>query len=1583
MGTGDGGSVNSRIASILFTATVLLSTLSIITTAGAYDPLQVKEHPLLWTLRGPIDMKEVTLFFPYIPEDDTTPYHIVQFDHIIQETDIEMLRELGMTLLDYLPDNAFVVRDGTKSIDHLYGEDIRHIPLPSSMKLSPVIWEVLQEGELSDHFSTMVVETFYPSDDAFEALSELGPTERSSLTRYHVRTLDFMRAASITDVKWVEPLAEHVLMNEISSGILDVDTVRSIGGLDGTGQTVAIADTGLDTGVDAHNVTGDIHDDFDNRVIFRNWAGTSPDDGYGHGTHVAGSVAGDGSSSGGSIQGMAPNATIVFQGIATDSDTLATPGNLSDLFKQAYDLGARVHTNSWGSDGSYFWGRYTSESYDVDWSMFHYPDQLILFSAGNDGTDTSPQDGKIDPGSVSPPATAKSALTVGASENVRSSGGLQGTWGQGWGYPMNPVRNDHVSNNADGLAAFSSRGPTLDNRLKPDVVAPGTNILSTRSSVPGSITGWGVYNTDYLYMGGTSMSTPITAGTAALVRQYYDQTMGEDRILASLVKATLINGAVDMTPGQYGSSNPTTQEINSRPDNDQGWGRVNMKASLYPDQGKLTYENNWDGLSTGQNFSRVFRVNSNEELRVTLAWSDHPGSYFSGKQLVNDLDLVLIAPDGTIYHGNDISAPFNDTKDDLNPVEGVTIPDPSMGWWKMEVRAANVPLGPQHFAIVASGNITEFITNSMVFDRQFYSTDDSLIQIRLTGKDLIGSASIQVNITSTSQPLGKTVTLFEEGEYGSFVGSIRTSNTSTDEQYRLYVEPEDTIYAWYSNSLFEYFYQATAYAKKPTHAGLWYLPENHLVYSIGDTITFKGRSVPGTDVEWSIEGSDLGWRELNDKGSPSQGDDIAGDGNYSSLFYVSEEMRINGHVILRVRDPYLGYLYYGQFGLEINTSSPRAPTDLVAEARVDGNAVGLSWKRTGGVKLDHHRIFMNRTPLELDHGMENWIELFDTDNSGNYTEVTGLADGVGYYFRVSSVWEDGNVSSPSHWAFGTPMDMTPPSLDLINEPFTLAGNSTIEFDGDDDLERVEVQYYNDRDRDGIANDNGNWVAAGNSTGPIFVWDTRMEAGGPGNLDNMIIRARGTDEVPNTGEWSEFSGFSVDNIGPSVLIWGSYPDRITNVAHYSNLLGKVDPLSRIELHVNGIIQNETTAGQSGIFGLSLDLYEGYNSVKLVGYDDHGAGPTTVGYEFTLDTLSPVPVIEEFNTTVEASEEGIDITSVSYDLGIDPDFMIISGQTWELVMPTGERRFGEGENFHIDIEQLGVHTIKLSVEDPARNKASTELAFIVVDTTSPEISYEGSFIVDEDTAVEYSSSGTRDNGPCTSLDRCAVYNWTFTGVHDFVHYSSRWETTVVFPDPGEYFGRLMVEDPSGNSDVKTFSISVRDITPPTGGISGPKQVIFGERLELYTDFTDNSGDPLNASSYQWKINFLNEYGVSFRWMELEGAGVQLFFDDTGNYTFDLTVTDSSGNTRNVSHRVWVTDPPDTEEDVGPTKEERSWTVIILIALVVLLVLLAAAVLIWFMKREDIRTVDWDDEDDELDDIDIDEDGYGLKDEDLEEW
>ena len=154
----------------------------------------------------------------------------------------------------------------------------------------------------------------------------------------------------------------------------------------------------------------------------------------GHGTHVAGSVAGDGSASSGGIKGMAPAAGIFFQSILDANGKLGgLPWELNDLFDEAYQSGVRIHNNSWGSSTA---SRYMFTSIEVDEFVAAHRDMTIVIAAGNEGTAKQPfsaQPGFVDWLSIGSPATAKNAVTVGACQTDRTSGGCATmTWGTTW-----------------------------------------------------------------------------------------------------------------------------------------------------------------------------------------------------------------------------------------------------------------------------------------------------------------------------------------------------------------------------------------------------------------------------------------------------------------------------------------------------------------------------------------------------------------------------------------------------------------------------------------------------------------------------------------------------------------------------------------------------------------------------------------------------------------------------------------------------------------------------------------------------------------------------------------------------------------------------------------------------------------------------------------------------------------------------------------------------------------------------------------------------------------------------------------------
>jgi subtilisin family serine protease len=1577
--------------SIVLMISFIISISTVPVSHGENGDIQetVHEGPPLWTHSGPVSISSLEELFS--TGDINTDYFIIQFKGPVGEPQIKMMENNGLEVLDYFPDYAYVIHSNGFSPEDL--EDLPGVhgisPFYPGLKVHPDILIDHRNGlDPFEGFNSITIETFTPESIEQELSSMGGFFMRTKETRYVVsKPIPFLEDLMELDgVKWIEPRSEMVLMNDVAEGIIDVDQVWDDLGLDGSGQTVGISDTGIDTGVDNPAVYGDMHLDLDNRIEIFDWSGSGPDDDNGHGTHVAGSVAGDGSRSNGNIKGMAYNSSVYFQALETDSGFLNTPSNLSQLFTQAYSNGARIHTNSWGSSVSALWGAYTAEAFDVDWSMFTTPDLLILYSAGNEGNDGN-SDGKVDQNSVSPPATAKSSIAVGASENIRSVGGFQGSWGAGWpaDFPVNPLASDRPSNNSNGLAAFSSRGPLDDGRLKPDIVAPGTNILSVRSS-RGSASGWGFYNSSYIYFGGTSMSAPITAGMAALVRQYYNQTLGIGSPLASLLKATIINGASDMAPGQYGAANPSTREISGRPDVDQGWGRINMKNSVDPDGGKLSFIDNKSGLRTGENITRMFRVASSQnELRLTLAWSDFPGSLFAGKQLINDLDLIVIAPNGTRFNGNDFVSPFNDQRDSVNPVEGISVKNPVPGWWKVIVEGNNIPRGPQHFSLVATGNITDFISNMLLLDRPHYSTDSDMVSISLSSRDHSGEGSVSVFISSTTDPSGKNITLLEETTLGAFTGSFITSNISTVDPLFLHVSDGDMIFVEF-DSPYGFFFSANASARKPKRVDLVQLPENRLTYSRYDNIRLRGIGDPGLEVEWTVPGSDLPWIGIFDDGIPSHGDESGDDGIYNVVFYVSNEYFVDGNITLRVKDPYLGLLYYEQFELRIDPTIPGAPVDLEAVSLPSGNSVRLGWSRSPGVGVTHYSIFINLTGNLPGFDPSGWYRYSNTTGPENRTIITGLSDGINYHFRVAAVNGFGNRSSLSLWVDATPEDILAPVITYDEAPVVLTGVATIPFNADEDLEKLELQYYIDSDGDGIANDNGSYLPASNSTDPELVWDTRIEFGGPGDIDKMILRWRGSDEVPNLSNWTYMSGFGIDNTPPPFLELSTYPPRVTNGTSF-DIIGDTEPLAMVEAALNGVDIGTFPAGMTGIFDLSIDLNEGVNYLNLTAYDLHGAGPRRSDYIFTRDTSDPIARIRQVERLIEIRCNCTTFVSDSFDVGSDPEFTEIANETWILEGPFGATSINFGRTLDHNFERTGNYSLTLKVRDHAMNRDEETITFEVVDRTPPVPVISGPVVGDEDTTYQFSMEGSIDNDPELISEERADVLWIFQGPLGFYETSERYESYVLFPEPGIYGINLKITDGGGNNATVNGTIEIRDITPPNLAIEGDRVFDPGESAWFNATVDDNAPAGSPQPEYLWQLFYLDG-GSDIPLSSTEESSFRITMIDPGNYSLKLTVSDPSGNSRNESIQLLVRKPviisgETPQDDDAPPYDYIAYGLVVIGIVMLLGIIIFAA---GRRRFSDDVDMDWEEDDmdiDELDGVEDEENEIDWDDDDWEDW
>lgn len=774
-------------------------------------------------LRGDPDLHLSGISSP-LPTGQST--YLLQFTGPVREAWKDAVEHAGVKLYGYIPDYAFISRMDFATRDEIVKFPfVRWIgPYQSAYRLAASLQEAGLDSDIGPISLDVVILPDADPDSMTAQIKALGgavefqvKTKLSGYLKVELPNSRLNALAAIDGVLWIEPSFQQELLNNVAGGItMRAESIRSSLGLYGKGQIVAIADSGLDVGSTGPSMSPD----FLGRIL----AGqaicaslglrSSWNDFLGHGTHVSGSVLGSGVLSGSnpsshhysnSFAGLAPEAQLVMQAIddpITSSLECIPYDLLSGLFRPAYDTGARLHSNSWGGPTgiSNPFGGYNTKAWQVDGAAWAYKDMLIFYAAGNGGIDAN-NDGIIDPDSIYSPGTAKNVVTVGASENNRPN--VHTTWGDAWSldFPVDPIHSDFLADNVDGIAAFSGRGPTDDGRIKPDVVAPGTMIISDRSHEPVAGVGWGEYNQDYAYDGGTSMATPLTSGAGALVREWITTVMGIIDPSAALMKAALINGAVDMSPGQY--TNP--QEIPSQvPNNVSGWGRVDLVESIAPAAPRQIWlQDTTSGIYTGEIISYrlstgtinpqpqsskystklgsslgttgnssftptsatplestpviAFQqddmlvpttpptltpttlptspptatpspvanpsetptpLTSSGPFRITLVWTDYPGEPGAAKALVNDLDLEVIAPDGAHYFGNagllSSGQCLRDGKwDACNNVEGLVIPAAFNGTYIILVHGANIPKGPQPFALVASGDYLQTVVRPL------------------------------------------------------------------------------------------------------------------------------------------------------------------------------------------------------------------------------------------------------------------------------------------------------------------------------------------------------------------------------------------------------------------------------------------------------------------------------------------------------------------------------------------------------------------------------------------------------------------------------------------------------------------------------------------------------------------------------------------------------------------------------------------------------------------------------------------------------------------------------------------------------
>jgi subtilisin family serine protease len=827
-------------------------------------------------------------------------FYVLQFVGPAKDEWKEKLKKLGVIFCDYVPNNAYTVKIAFHTIHQVTSmrnmEFIRFITeYLSDFKISSELKG--KEGflPLADFQALPLVPDSFPYDESgnitvvlhdpaymtevTHALNKLGCTIVFTAKDFvriavHPSPRSIQRIAENNRVKWIERYTPPKLCLDKAAPIINAPTIWNDHNLDGEDQIVAVADTGLDTGVD----DATMHKDFKSSApppkiagIFARGRPGDASDPNGHGTHVAGTALGNGTVSLGRVRGIGHGARLIFQSVLDAHGKLTGLDPLNDLFDQAYTNGAKIHSDSWGNAQAK--GKYDTNSSGVDDFVWNNRDMLIVVAAGNEGADKNRR-GIIDSRSTDSPGTAKNCITVGACENDRggidtpgdvlfklpkdefknkSDGGLgplgnqhtgnmyytgesarmiwmveevqamlralgylnsggkplacdgdfgdetekavkafqvanslrlqeglvgpetaealntqfrairiELTYGNQWprDYRSSPIMEDPVADMPEGMAAFSSRGPTVDGRAKPDIVAPGTCILSTKSSRAGDDKFDGEStDPDYMYMSGTSMATPMVSGAAAIVRQNLTDLMSTPEarkkwrkkvkssnppppqlITAALVKAVLINGAKKME-GQYppdknDAKDHLADSTGRIPNNSQGFGRLDLEQSLFPPA--PTSIEMFDGHMVSAHEQREYQFLVQDEtvpFRATLVWTD-----FASKRLINRLTLIVQTPDGREFHGN-FTDPQDPGKnfDKKNNVQKIIIKDPSSGIYRIVVRGDDVPQDVpggkgQDYSLVVSADLTATLKAVIRSFEKYPENPDNLDPVKLCNK---------------------------------------------------------------------------------------------------------------------------------------------------------------------------------------------------------------------------------------------------------------------------------------------------------------------------------------------------------------------------------------------------------------------------------------------------------------------------------------------------------------------------------------------------------------------------------------------------------------------------------------------------------------------------------------------------------------------------------------------------------------------------------------------------------------------------------------------------------------------------------
>ncbi|MEW6211884.1 MAG: S8 family serine peptidase, partial [Acidobacteriota bacterium] len=651
---------------------------------------------------------------------------LIQFRSAIRREWIERLKAAGAEIIGYIPNNAYIIRGSAPELARVAAmgagreaDDARPVQWMGRYepiyKIDPSLDRareatVAVEIELIDSLQSA------STIERITRLAEEVTREPRRFLNYVVLSLtlpahSLFEVAEMEDVLFIAPSPDFRLHDERSAQIVAANlapngfeptgpgylTWLRSKGLDTTSDfLIDFTDTGLDQGETSDFL---VHPDFRNdqgrsRIVYSiNYPEDSAGDRKGHGTIVAATACGLGASdrvdAAGYRYGLGVDPFIHLGASRIFSYSGRIPYNLTftTIASAAYAEGARISNNSWGNGSNAYDAaaqEFDALTRDARPSAEGNQEMLFVFSAGNDGAG----------GKVSSPGVAKNVISVAASENYRPEGqdscNLDGEGGIG----------PEGANSALDILRFSSGGPTRDARAKPDLSAPGTHIYGAASQAPqfnagGLCPGTPIYQPPgqrfYTWSSGTSLAAPHISGAASLARKFFTnrRMLGDSRPPSpAMLKAYLINSATYLTGENAGGDLPALR---------QGWGLVDL-GRAFDDASRRLVDQSALLTESGQSFEiRGSIADRSKAVRVTLAWTDAPGS-LAGASLVNDLDLEVRIGSAVIYRGNHFAEGIStegEEADRVNNVESAILPAELIpagyqGNLTITIRAANI-----------------------------------------------------------------------------------------------------------------------------------------------------------------------------------------------------------------------------------------------------------------------------------------------------------------------------------------------------------------------------------------------------------------------------------------------------------------------------------------------------------------------------------------------------------------------------------------------------------------------------------------------------------------------------------------------------------------------------------------------------------------------------------------------------------------------------------------------------------------------------------------------------------------------------